>query len=164
RRRKNETGYQEPTIFAVVNILLPKFFFALMIAPVTLGFSLLFFIPTVIYGVSMLLLSTVVLHLLNHIAGAKGGIEVTYRCVAYASIAFYTWLVPVPFFNLLLFTAAFCFLLFYAFVEINRLEPQKSLIIVSSTGLFILIFGSLLTIVTIWMLVRGFMIMMQYLM
>lgn len=158
REQHEQYGYLEPTVFAAINILLPKLLLALMLAPLTLFISLIFVIPSVCSGICLLLLAAVVLHALLHIAGAKERFEVTYRCVAYSSVAFYIWLVPVPFLNLLLFTFAFCTLLLFAFMEVHRMDIQKALLIVSLPGILILVFGSIMTLVSLWLIIKGIMI------
>lgn len=155
RMQRESKDYWEPMMFAGVNVLLPKLIFALMIAPFTFLLSLVCLIPLVIYAACLLVLVTVILHGLVRVVGSTASFNATFRCVAYASIAYYTWLIPIPFFNLLLFTGYFCSLLYIAFLEVHRLDSQKAISIVVLPGLIIMVLGTLATLLTLWVMLRG---------
>jgi hypothetical protein len=155
RKNRDEYGFLEPTLFAGVNILIPVLFYGLLIAPFTLGLSLIFVLPSMVYGVALLFLSTVILHGLIRLLGGNEKFEVTFRCVAYSSVAAYTWLVPLPFVNLLMFGAAFCTLLYFALCESHELTPQQASLLLIAPGFLILFSGAILTIVTLWMVFKG---------
>ncbi len=152
---KEETGFLEPTIFAAINVLMPKLFFALLIAPLTLGLSLIFVFPAMIYGICTLFVSSIILHGLVRLCGGQESFEATYRCVAYSSVAFYIWLIPFPFVNLLLFTAAFCGLLFIAIRETHELNAQQTMLILIVPGFLILLAGAILSVLALWLTVTG---------
>lgn len=162
-RMKEESGFLEPTIFAAITILIPKLFYALLIAPITLGLSLIFVVPAVVYGICTLFVASIVLHGLVRLTGGGEYFEGTYRCVAYSSVAFYIWLIPFPFINLLLFTAVFCYLLFVAIREIHELNAQQAMLVLIFPGFIILLAGAILSIMAIWLMVAGFNTMLKLL-
>lgn len=152
---RDDSGFLEPTLFAGVSILLPILFYGLLTAPLTLGVSLIFVLPAMLYGVSFLFVSAIILHGMVRLLGGQDRFEVTYRIVAYASAASFVWLLPVPFVNLLLFMAIFCALLYYALREIHELNAQQAYILLIAPAFLILLSGSILTISSIWALIRG---------
>jgi len=155
RLDKEKNGFLEPSAFAAFNILIPKLFYALLLAPLTLGFSLLTVLPSVLYGCCTLFIAAIVIYGLLRYAGGKENFETAYRNVAYSSVAYYAWLIPVPFLNLLLFTAAYCALLYFAFREVHELEPQRAMFILILPAFLILLMGAILSIITLWILIGG---------
>ncbi len=162
-QQREETDYWEPTLFAAINILIPNMFFALIFAPMTLGLSLFFAVPSMLYSVIILMLAAVMLHGLVRIIGGTHSFVVTYRCVAYASVAFYVWLLPIPFLNLLLFVVSFCGLLYFAFTSVHELDPQKALMVVLLPGVILLVIGVLKTFFNFYIFIRGVIRLMELL-
>lgn len=163
RERRDDSGFLEPTLFAGVSILLPILFYGFLTAPITLGVSLLFILPSLLYGVGLLFVSAIILHGLVRLLGGHDKFEVTYRSVAYASVASYCWLIPIPFVNLILFAALFCTILYFAIREVHELSPQQTSILLIAPAFLILLTGSILTIITLWMIVRGVAFMLSFL-
>ncbi len=146
-------GYTEPMTFAAFNILIPHLFYALLLAPLTLGLSLLTVLPSMLYGVCSLFVAAIIIYGLLRYAESKRDFEVTFRHIAYSSVAYYTLLVPIPFVNLLLFTASFCFVLYFALREVHDLDRQKASLLLIVPAFFILMAGAILTVISLWMLV-----------
>ncbi|MBN2329021.1 MAG: YIP1 family protein [Candidatus Omnitrophica bacterium] len=161
--RRDDSGFLEPTLFAGVSILLPILFYCLLTAPFTLGLSLLFVLPSMIYGVMFLFISAIILHGLVRIVGGQDKFETTYRSIAYASAASYSWLIPLPFVNLLLFAALFCTLLYFALREAHELNPQQTSILLIAPAFIILLSGAILTMTSIWMIFKGIALIASYL-
>ena len=162
-RGLEDNRFLEPTLFAAVNILIPKLFYALLFAPLTLGVSLLFVLPAAVYGIATLFVSAIILHGLVRLAGGAEGFECTYRGVAYSSVAFYAWLIPLPFVNLILFTTLFCVLLYYALREAHGLPPQHLILLLLLPALLMLLSGAVLTLVTLWIITRGIFLVLSFL-
>ncbi len=162
REHRDDSGFLEPTLFAGVSLLLPILFYALLTAPFTLGISLLFVLPSMLYGIALLFISAIILHGLVRLFGGQDKFEVTYRCVAYASVSSYSWLIPFPFINLILFATFFCTLLYFALREVHELNPQQASILLIAPAFLILLSGSILTMVTIWMIIRGAAMMLTF--
>ncbi|HQH72659.1 MAG TPA: YIP1 family protein [bacterium] len=160
---QDDTGFLEPTLFAAVNILIPKLFYALLFAPLTLGISLLFVLPAVVYGIATLFVSAIILHGLVRLFGGGEDFETTYRCVAYSSVAFYAWLIPLPFVNLILFTALYCALLYIALRETHGLPPQHLALLLLLPAFLMLLSGAVLTVVTLWIVSRGLYLVLSFL-
>ena len=154
-QHRDDGGFLEPTLFAGVSILLPVLFYGLLTAPITLGLSLLFVMPTLLYGVALLFVSAVILHLMIRLFGGRDRFEITFRCIAYSSAASFCWLIPLPFVNLILFTGVFCVLLYFALREVHELDPQHSSMLLIAPGFLILFSGAILTMVAMWVSVRG---------
>jgi hypothetical protein len=163
RQQRDETDFWEPTLFATINILIPNMFFALIFAPITLGLSLFLAIPAMLYSVIILMLAAVMLHGLIRIIGATHPFVVTYRCVAYASVSFYVWLIPIPFLNLLAFVIVLCGLLYFAFTSVHELDPQKALLVVFLPGIILLVIGILKTFLNFYIFIRGVIRLMEFL-
>lgn len=155
RKNREESGFLEPTIFAGISILIPQLLYGLLFAPITLGVSMFFIIPTVIYGTASFMVAAIVLHGLIQICDGEGSFEITYRGVAYSSVACYAWLAPIPFVNVLLFTAAFCALLYISLREAHAMTSQRSMMVLIGPAFLLLVSGFVLTLITLWLVLHG---------
>jgi len=162
KAQRGASGFLEPTLFAAASILIPALFYALWLAPFTLGLSLIFVIPGVFYGICTLLISTIVLYGIVRCCGGEGDFESVYRSVAYSGAAFYLWLIPIPFVNLLLFAAAFCALLYLSLREMQGLTPRKAALILLFPAFLILPQGVILSYAAFWLVFRGFFHLLHY--
>lgn len=154
-RKSEESGYLEPTVFALMSILLPKLFYALLLAPLTLGLSLVLVLPSVIYNLGMILIASILLFGLVRVFGGRGDFETAYRGVAYAGAANLVLVVPVPVINFLLFTGLFGLLLYFALREMHGLDNRRALIALSVPVLFTLFVGMIRTLMFIFFLIKG---------
>ncbi len=161
-RDAERSGFLEPATFAAFNLLIPKLFYALLLAPLTLGLSLLTILPSILYGTCLLFVAAIVLYIILRYMGGAQDFETIYRNVAYSSVAYYAWLLPIPFLNLLLFTLGFCTLLFFAIREVHGLDTQRTLIVLSAPAFLILLTGAILSIITIWVMVSGALKLVHY--
>lgn len=145
RQQIDENGLLEPTIFIAFTILIPHLFYAFLLAPFTLGLSVFVFIPAVFTNVAWFFLLAIILYGIVFCVESRGDFDVIYRSTAYSGVAYYFWLFPLPFINLLLFTVSFCILLFIAIRETHELSSGKTLLILLFPAFLILFTGGILT-------------------
>ncbi len=148
------TDIAEPTIFAGINIILPKLIYALLFAPLTMGFSFLAFSLSIFFSVSLFLGTCGVLFLITQILGRKESFWITYRYTAYASVAFLAWLIPIPFANLVIFSTLFCILLYFAIVEAHQFTETFSIVFLFILNFLIVFVGVIINLMTMWLLFR----------
>jgi|GEM_PF-2585039 hypothetical protein len=149
-----KTDLAEPTIFAFINILFPKLFYALLFAPITLGLSFLALTISFFINICLFIGVTGLIYAFTVFFGRREDFLVTYRCTAYASVAFLAWLIPIPFANLVIFSSVFCILLFFAINENQQLNETPAVVFLFVLNFLIVIGGVIITFTTIWLLIR----------
>ena len=151
REQLDRTGMLEPALFASVSLLLPQLFYALLLAPLTFGFSFLMLGPYVFYGVSALFIASIFLYAVYRCCGGRRDFELTFRCAAYSCAAFYAWLIPVPIVNLILFTLAFSILIYFASMEAHLIPRRRAIWIAVGLAFLILIQSAILYFMALWL-------------
>ncbi|MBZ0256479.1 YIP1 family protein, partial [bacterium] len=99
REQKNQSGYWKPTAFAMLCIAVPRGAYALLWAPFTLGFSILWMIPSVFYGIVFLYMLSTALYGLVRCYREIITFDSIFRCIAYSWIAYFLLLIPIPVVN-----------------------------------------------------------------
>jgi len=153
--KADQSGYMEPTVFALISIMLPKLFYALLFAPFTFGLSLIIMVPAVVYQLGILVIASVILFGLIRLFKGRGDFEAAYRSMAYASTASLMWFAPVPFINLLMFAGLFGYLLYYALRETHGLNQQQTMIVLTVPLLFIFLIGAVFTLIATFLAAKG---------
>jgi len=150
--RSQQRGYLEPTVYALMNILILKLFYALMLAPFTLGLSLILLIPMILYQLCMLGLTSVILFGIIRFFNDQNDFEGVYRSTAYAGTSSLLLLIPVPFFNMLLSAGGMAYLLYHALREAHGLNSQQAFITLTVPILLVLLLGMISTVVVLFLL------------
>ena len=73
RSQLDQSGFMEPSLFAAVSLLLPQLFYALLLAPLTFGFSFLMLGPYVFYGFGALFTASIFLYVVYRCCGGAAG-------------------------------------------------------------------------------------------
>lgn len=150
--QSQQRGYLEPTVYALINILILKLFYALLLAPFTLGLTLILLIPMVMYQLCMLGLTSVILFGIIRFFNDNNSFEGVYRSTAYAGTSSLLLLIPVPFFNMLLSAGGMAYFLYHALREAHGLNSQQAFITLSVPVLLLLLLGMISTIVVLFLL------------
>lgn len=153
--QSEKSGYLEPTVFALINILIFKLFYALLMAPFTLGLSLFLLIPSVMYQLCLLGLTSVILFGMIRFFNGRSDFEGVYRSVAYASTASLLLLLPVPFFNLLLSAAGLAYFLYFALRDAHGLNQQQAIITLITPLVFMMLLGMVSTLLALFFLINS---------
>lgn len=152
REERRRSGFLDSTLFAAVSLLIPKLLFGLILAPISLGLSLLWVIPSLVHGMLFILVSAILLYAIIRLFGKEASFEPVYNAAAYCCVANYLMIIPVPFLNLMLFLAAYSLLLYIGLRELFDLTPRQSAVIVLIPAMLHFMAGALLTVAAMWLI------------
>lgn len=153
--KSEQTGYLEPTLFSVINIVLTKLFYGLLMAPFTLGLSLVFLIPSILYQLCLLVIVSVILFGIIRFFNGKGEFESVYRSVAYSSTAMLLLMIPVPFISSLLFIGGMGYLLNHALCEAHGLNQQQACIALIAPLVLLLLINFVSTLIMVAVIIQS---------
>ncbi len=154
RDQVGRTDVSEPALFAAINILIPKVFYALLFAPITLGISFLLMTLSVFLNLCIWLGSIVLILLFAWIAGIKKNNITLFRCTAYTSVAYLAWLIPIPFANLVTFTVIYCILLYFVLTEAHDFSQIQSIIFLVILFFLTIIVGVIVSLYSISLVIQ----------
>lgn len=152
RRLKESADLWDPTLFMLVNLLVPKVIFAIILLPFTLGLSFLGLIPSMLFGVLFIAASTLILYGVLHASGYEDRLQVSYQILASASVANYIGLIPIPGLNSLLFCLGFSILIYFGLRETCGIQSKQAIWVAAIPGLFSLIASLVSMLITIGVL------------
>ncbi len=153
-------GFIEATVFALMNIVLQKLFYSLIMVPFTFGLSMVFLIPSIMYQWLLIVFIAVILFGMIRFFNGRGDFEAVYRSSAYASTATLLMLIPIPLLNILLFAAGTAYLLYFALREVHGLNHQQTVIALVVPVLLILLLGVIMTFMILFIIIRGLITLM----
>ncbi len=151
RELKDKTGYWKPTTFAMLCIAVPRSVYALFWAPFTLGFSVLWLAPSILYGTAFLYMLSTALYGLVRCYRDIITFDSVFRCVAYSWIAYFLLLIPIPIINQLFIASAFGFYLQFALREIHGFTKKQAVVIAIVPAALVLVVGSIMSIASLAM-------------
>ncbi|MDP8245823.1 MAG: YIP1 family protein [Candidatus Hinthialibacter antarcticus] len=152
REQKTQSGYWKPTAFAMLCIAAPRGAYALLWAPFTLGFSILWLIPSVIYGTIFLYMLSTALYGLVRCYREIITFDSIFRCVAYSWVSYFLLLIPIPLLNHLFIAAAFGFYLHYALREVHGFDKKQAILIAIVPSAIVLVIGAIMSLASMFML------------
>lgn len=152
REQKSRSGYWKPTAFAMLCIAAPRGAYALLWAPFTLGFSILWLIPSVLYGIAFLYMLSTALYGLVRCYRDIITFDSIFRCIAYSWIAYFLLLIPIPIINHIFISVVFGFYLHFALREVHGFSKQQAVLIALVPSLIVFVTGALMSLASMLML------------